>query len=55
MKLDVIYEVDAPKPWGAPHPAGRRAREQRAYAGAIERYEPKRREASGVSGGAGSA
>ena len=36
MKLDILYEVDAPKPWGAAHPKGQRDREQRAYAEAIE-------------------
>ena len=36
MKLDILYEVDAPKPWGAPHPHGQRAMEQRAYHEAIE-------------------
>ena len=36
MKLDILYEVDAPKPWGKPHPWGQREREQRAYKEAIE-------------------
>ena len=36
MKLDILYEVDAPKPWGAPHPRGQRERERRAYYEAIE-------------------
>jgi alkanesulfonate monooxygenase SsuD/methylene tetrahydromethanopterin reductase-like flavin-dependent oxidoreductase (luciferase family) len=32
MKLDLLYEIDAPRPWdGGPHPYGQRAREQRAY------------------------
>lgn len=30
MKLDLLYEVDAPKPWGEPHPYGQREREPRA-------------------------
>jgi alkanesulfonate monooxygenase SsuD/methylene tetrahydromethanopterin reductase-like flavin-dependent oxidoreductase (luciferase family) len=36
MKLDLLYEVDAPKPWNGPHPYGQREREQRAYREAIE-------------------
>ena len=36
LKLDLLYEVDAPKPWGAPHPRGQRERERRAYDEAIE-------------------
>ena len=36
MKLDLLYEVDAPKPWGKPHPYGQREREQKAYKEAIE-------------------
>ncbi len=33
MKLDLLYEIDAPRPWdGGPHPYGQRQREQRAYA-----------------------
>ena len=28
MKLDVLYEVDAPKPWGRPHPYGQRDAER---------------------------
>ena len=36
MKLDVLYEVDVPKPWGKPHPYGQREAEQRAYAEALE-------------------
>ena len=33
VKLDLLYEIDAPRPWEAgPHPYGQRAREQRAYA-----------------------
>jgi len=32
MKLDLLYEIDSPRPWdGAPHPYGQRQREQRAY------------------------
>jgi alkanesulfonate monooxygenase SsuD/methylene tetrahydromethanopterin reductase-like flavin-dependent oxidoreductase (luciferase family) len=32
VKLDLLYEIDAPRPWEAgPHPWGQRAREQRAY------------------------
>jgi len=37
MKLDLLYEVDAPEPWDeGPHPYGQRRREQRAYREAIE-------------------
>ncbi len=36
MKLDLLYEVDAPKPWDKPHPWGQREREQRAYREALE-------------------
>src|SRR5215813_7238929 len=32
MKLDLLYEIDSPRPWdGGPHPYGQRQREQRAY------------------------
>jgi hypothetical protein len=36
MKLDLLYEVDVPKPWPGEHPHGQRAAEQQAYAEAIE-------------------
>ena len=37
MKLDLLYEVDAPKPWtGGSHPLGQRRAEQRAYREALE-------------------
>jgi len=36
VKLDLLYEVDVPKPWGQPHPAGQREAEQRAYREALE-------------------
>ena len=36
MKLDLLYEVDAPKPWSKPHPYGQREAEQRAYREAVE-------------------
>jgi alkanesulfonate monooxygenase SsuD/methylene tetrahydromethanopterin reductase-like flavin-dependent oxidoreductase (luciferase family) len=37
MKLDVLYEVDVPRPWdGGPHPHGQRLAEQRAYREAVE-------------------
>ncbi|HEX9766920.1 MAG TPA: LLM class flavin-dependent oxidoreductase [Nitriliruptorales bacterium] len=37
MKLDLLYEIDVPKPWGDdPWPADQRAREQRAYKEALE-------------------
>ena len=32
MKLDLLYEIDAPRPWpDGPHPYGQRTRERRAY------------------------
>ena len=39
MKLDLLYEVDSPKPWEGDHPFGQRAREQRAYYEAIEQIK----------------
>ncbi|MYW03405.1 LLM class flavin-dependent oxidoreductase [Streptomyces sp. SID3343] len=36
MKLDVLYEVDVPRPWHGEHPHGQRREEQRAYREAIE-------------------
>jgi alkanesulfonate monooxygenase SsuD/methylene tetrahydromethanopterin reductase-like flavin-dependent oxidoreductase (luciferase family) len=39
MKLDLLYEVDSPKPWNAPHPYGQREREQRADREAIEQIK----------------
>src|SRR5918996_4777390 len=36
MKLDLLYEVDVPKPWNKPHPYGQREAEQQAYAEALE-------------------
>src|SRR5919204_218174 len=37
MKLDLLYEIDVPKPWpDRPHPYGQREAEQRAYGDAIE-------------------
>ncbi len=36
MKLDLLYEIDVPKPWDQPHPWGQRAAEQRAYREAVE-------------------
>lgn len=36
MKLDLLYEIDAPRPWPGSHPHGQRAVEQRAYREAIE-------------------
>ncbi len=35
VKLDLLYEVDVPKPWGKPHPYGQREAEQAAYREAI--------------------
>jgi alkanesulfonate monooxygenase SsuD/methylene tetrahydromethanopterin reductase-like flavin-dependent oxidoreductase (luciferase family) len=39
MKLDLLYEVDVPKPWGKPHPYGQREAEQQAYAEALEQIK----------------
>src|SRR5580704_1866547 len=39
MKLDLLYEIDAPKPWDKPHPYGQREAEQRAYREAIEQIK----------------
>jgi alkanesulfonate monooxygenase SsuD/methylene tetrahydromethanopterin reductase-like flavin-dependent oxidoreductase (luciferase family) len=37
VKLDLLYEIDVPKPWGdKPHPYGQREHEQKAYREAIE-------------------
>jgi alkanesulfonate monooxygenase SsuD/methylene tetrahydromethanopterin reductase-like flavin-dependent oxidoreductase (luciferase family) len=36
MKLDLLYEVDVPKPWPKPHPWGQREAEQAAYREAFE-------------------
>jgi alkanesulfonate monooxygenase SsuD/methylene tetrahydromethanopterin reductase-like flavin-dependent oxidoreductase (luciferase family) len=40
MKLDLLYEIDVPKPWPAkPHPYGQREAEQTAYYEAIEQIK----------------
>jgi len=40
MKLDLLYEIDAPRPWtDGPHPYGQRRREQRAYREALEQIK----------------
>ncbi len=39
MKLDLLYEVDVPKPWPGEHPMGQRNAERRAYADAIEQIK----------------
>ncbi len=39
MKLDLLYELQAPKPWGKPHPYGQREAEQHAYFDAIEQVK----------------
>lgn len=36
MKLDLLYEIDVPKPWPGPHPRGQKEAEQRAYREALE-------------------
>jgi len=38
VKLDLLYEIDVPKPWG-PHPYGQREAEQRAYREAFEQIQ----------------
>ena len=39
MKLDLLYEVDVPKPWPKPHPYGQREAEQQAYREALEQIK----------------
>src|ERR671919_2125818 len=39
MKLDLLYEIDVPKPWAKPHPWGQREAEQKAYAEALEQIK----------------
>src|SRR5437667_3279698 len=40
MKLDLLYEIDVPKPWpNKPHPYGQREAEQKAYREAIEQIK----------------
>ena len=40
MKLDLLYEIDVPKPWNdGPHPYGQRIAEQRAYKETIEQIK----------------
>src|SRR5262245_14481070 len=39
MKLDLLYEIDVPKPWGKPHPYGQREAEQAAYRDALEQIK----------------
>lgn len=36
MKLDIMYEIDAPKPWDGAHPDGQRRAEQKAYHDCLE-------------------
>ncbi|MER5955844.1 hypothetical protein [Streptomyces sp. NPDC001893] len=36
MDLDVLYEIDVPKPWQDAHPHGQRPAEQRACREAVE-------------------
>ncbi|MFI8343672.1 LLM class flavin-dependent oxidoreductase [Streptomyces sp. NPDC085639] len=36
MDLDVLYEIDVPRPWPGAHPHGQRSAEQRAYREAVE-------------------
>ena len=36
MKLDLLYEIDVPRPWPGPHPYGQRQAEQESYAEALE-------------------
>jgi alkanesulfonate monooxygenase SsuD/methylene tetrahydromethanopterin reductase-like flavin-dependent oxidoreductase (luciferase family) len=39
VKLDLLYEIDVPKPWAGTHPWGQRQAEQRAYREALEQVE----------------
>jgi alkanesulfonate monooxygenase SsuD/methylene tetrahydromethanopterin reductase-like flavin-dependent oxidoreductase (luciferase family) len=39
MKLDMLYEVDNPRPWDGPHPYGQRKGEQRAYFDALDQLK----------------
>jgi alkanesulfonate monooxygenase SsuD/methylene tetrahydromethanopterin reductase-like flavin-dependent oxidoreductase (luciferase family) len=40
VKLDLLYEIDVPKPWNdGPHPYGQRIAEQRAYKETIEQIK----------------
>jgi alkanesulfonate monooxygenase SsuD/methylene tetrahydromethanopterin reductase-like flavin-dependent oxidoreductase (luciferase family) len=39
MKLDLLYEIDVPKPWPGPHPYGQRKAEQQAYREAMEQIK----------------
>jgi alkanesulfonate monooxygenase SsuD/methylene tetrahydromethanopterin reductase-like flavin-dependent oxidoreductase (luciferase family) len=39
MKLDLLYEIDVPKPWNKPHPYGQREAEQAAYREAFEQIK----------------
>ena len=39
LKLDLLYEIDVPKPWPGPHPYGQRKAEQEAYAEALEQIK----------------
>jgi alkanesulfonate monooxygenase SsuD/methylene tetrahydromethanopterin reductase-like flavin-dependent oxidoreductase (luciferase family) len=39
VKLDLLYEVDVPKPWPKPHPWGQREMEQQAYKEALEQIK----------------
>ncbi|WP_236794692.1 LLM class flavin-dependent oxidoreductase [Amycolatopsis sp. GM8] len=39
MKLDLLYEIDAPKPWPGKHPYGQKKVEQTAYREAIEQIK----------------
>jgi alkanesulfonate monooxygenase SsuD/methylene tetrahydromethanopterin reductase-like flavin-dependent oxidoreductase (luciferase family) len=39
VKLDLLYEIDVPKPWSKPHPWGQREHEQQAYREAFEQIK----------------
>jgi alkanesulfonate monooxygenase SsuD/methylene tetrahydromethanopterin reductase-like flavin-dependent oxidoreductase (luciferase family) len=39
LKLDLLYELHAPKPWGKPHPYGQREAEQKTYFEALEQVK----------------
>ncbi|HYC81045.1 MAG TPA: LLM class flavin-dependent oxidoreductase [Solirubrobacterales bacterium] len=39
MKVDILYELDCPKPWAKPHPWGQREIEQRTYFEMLEQVK----------------
>jgi alkanesulfonate monooxygenase SsuD/methylene tetrahydromethanopterin reductase-like flavin-dependent oxidoreductase (luciferase family) len=39
VKLDLLYEVQAPQPWGRPHPYGQREAERKSYFDVLEQVK----------------